>query len=74
MPKKQSAKKDSNEDKARRLAKKAHEDAPAHDHRLDYQDPAEHYVARARGLDPAGIVGRDKPAKSPEKPQPPYSR
>jgi hypothetical protein len=36
MPKK-APKKESNEDKARRLAKRAHEDAPAHAHRLDYK-------------------------------------
>jgi hypothetical protein len=44
------------------------------DHRLPYVDPGDHYVAQARGLDPAGIVGREEPAKSPDKPQPPLSR
>jgi hypothetical protein len=34
----------------------------------------EHRVAQARGLDPMGIVGRDEPAVSPKKPEPPLSR
>jgi hypothetical protein len=34
----------------------------------------DHHVAQARGLDPQGIIGRDEPAVSPKKPEPPLSR
>jgi len=66
MPRKKAQKKLTDKERAEKLARKnAREDAPS---------PFDHYVAQERGLDPMGIIGRDEPAVSPTKPEPPYSR
>jgi hypothetical protein len=66
MSNKKAPKRLSPKERAEKIARKnAREDAPS---------PFEHYVAEDRGLDPMGIIGRDEPAVSPTKPEPPYSR
>jgi hypothetical protein len=64
------AKKETNEQLAPKQARDGLSDDA--DYRLPYVDPGDHYVAQARGLDPAGIVGREGSGKSPDKPKPPY--
>jgi hypothetical protein len=66
------ARKKNDKERAQKVARDGLPDD--HDHRLPYVDAFDHHVARARGLDPACIVDRDVPAKSPDKPTPPYSR